>query len=135
MGFGFGTPQGCPTSSNLREAEVWESLKDRIFRIKPPPPSAAARVGVCSATAQWNLHPSFLSDPREGCLQIRSRCGLEKTAIPKPLRVIQLLCGRVCCQSNVRTAWHTPHRCASDSAPLEHVQGRRSNADVHIGVS
>jgi hypothetical protein len=61
---------------------LWDSSKGRIFRIKATPARAAARVAVCNATTRWNPLPSVLSGRSEGHLQLRSRCGLEKSVMP-----------------------------------------------------
>jgi hypothetical protein len=66
-------------------SKVWDSSKGRIFRIKVPLLHAAARVTVYTTTGQWNPHPSVQADRREGRLHRRSRCGLEKSAMPSHL--------------------------------------------------
>jgi hypothetical protein len=40
---------------------------------------------VCNAETQWNLQPSVPANRREGRLQRRRRCGLEKSAMPSLL--------------------------------------------------
>jgi hypothetical protein len=52
---------------------------------KNPLLPAAARVVVCTATGQWNPQPSIPADRREGRLKLRSRCELEKSAMPSLL--------------------------------------------------
>ena len=64
---------------------AWDSSKGRIFRIKPPLPCAVARVAVCVAMASWYPLPSGAADCSEGRVQLRSRYGLEKSAVPSPL--------------------------------------------------
>ncbi len=52
---------------------------------KTPLPNAAARVVVCTKTGQWNPLPSAQADLREGRVQRRSRCGVEKSPMPSRL--------------------------------------------------
>jgi hypothetical protein len=72
-------------AESFLEAKVRDSSKGRVFRIKFPLSYAATRVVVCRATAQWNPPPSVTADLSEGRLQLRSRCGLEKSALPSRL--------------------------------------------------
>jgi hypothetical protein len=74
--------------------EVWESSKGRIFRIKSPLLCDAARAAVCTATAHWYPLTSIPADRREGRLWRRSRCGLEKSAMPSRLNFILIYGGR-----------------------------------------
>ncbi len=74
----------CPSASNasLLEAKTWGSSKGCIFRIKSPLSCVEARVAVCMVTAQWYQLPFFAAGCSKGRLQRRSRCGLEKSAMP-----------------------------------------------------
>jgi hypothetical protein len=81
------TDPHVPTSTKAKLAfrqygGAWGYSKGRIFRIKFPLICAAARVAVCIATAKWNPLPYAPAGRREGRLQHRSRCGLEKSAMP-----------------------------------------------------
>ena len=76
---GFCLPAG------LLAGGVWDSLKTRIFRINSPPPFGAVRFAVCMANIQLYRLPSGAADCREGRLHLRSRCGVEKSAVPSLL--------------------------------------------------
>ena len=45
----------------------------------------AARVAICNATDSWNQQPRVPAGRSEGRLQLRSRCVLEKSAMPSLL--------------------------------------------------
>jgi hypothetical protein len=70
--------EACPLSAR-RGTGLFERthLSDKI-----PMPGVAARFLVCTAMPQCSPHPSVRADRREGRLQLRSRCGLEKSAVP-----------------------------------------------------
>ncbi len=59
----------------------WRSSKVRVFRIKSPSPCVGGRVAVCVAMALWYRLPSVAADFSEGRLHLRSRYGLEKSAV------------------------------------------------------
>ena len=90
----FGGPFIKPTLARRQCGGARGSSKRRIFRIKTTPHSTAARVAVCIAPAQWNPLVSSPAHRSEGRLQRRSRCGLERNAMPSLLNCILIYGGR-----------------------------------------